>query len=115
MDLPPYDVRMDTRRASRFPIEESVAAIWMHNGRIRRVVGKTRDISTAGVFLYLDSSPLADSRIELMLQFPTRITGAQSSPVTCYGKVVRVETQILTNNFGVAVEIESREDLVPAT
>jgi hypothetical protein len=87
----------------------------MDHGRIRRVVGQTRDISTNGVFLYLDFQPVKGNWIELTLEFPARITGAQSAPVVCQGKIVRVEQQVLSNKFGVAVEIESCEDLAPAT
>ncbi len=89
--------------------------MWMDHGRIRRVVGQTRDISTAGVFLYLDFQPVEVNRIELILEFPAVITGTQSSPVVCQGRIVRVEPQVLSNKFGVAVEIESCEDLAPAT
>jgi hypothetical protein len=114
-DAPPYDGRMNPRRTLRYPIEESVAARWMDHGRIRRVVGQTKDISTSGVFLHMDFQPVEVDRIELTLEFPARITGAQSSPVVCHGRVVRVEPQVLAERFGVAVEIESCEDLAPAT
>ena len=102
---------MDARRTDRFPVEESIAAIWMDNGRTRRVVGKTRDISTKGVFFYVDTQPGEDSRLEVILEFPNRVTGNHSSPVSCRGRVVRVEPQ--RERFGVAVDIESCANLVP--
>jgi PilZ domain len=106
---------MDARRTLRFPLEESIAAVWMDNGRARRVVGLTRDISPGGVFLYLDHQPPTDGRIELILEFPSKVTTKQSSPVLCHGRVVRVESQAPPEKFGVAVEIESCADLAPAS
>jgi hypothetical protein len=111
------EIPVDNRKTFRFPVEESIAAIWMDNGRMRRLVGQTKDIGPSGVFFYLDCQPLADSRIELILEIPSIVTGKQSSPVACQGRVVRVECvgpQALVYKFGVAVEIESIADLAPA-
>jgi hypothetical protein len=102
---------VDTRRTHRFPVEESIAAIWMDNGRTRRVIGQTRDISESGVFFYVITEPVEGSRVEVVLEFPRNVTGKQSSPVSCRGRVVRVELQ--AHKFGVAIEIDSCADLAP--
>ncbi len=104
---------MDTRQALRFPLEESIAATWMDNGRPRRAVGETRDISTRGVFFYLDFPIANGTHVELRLEFPTKVTALRSSPVFCRGCVVRLEPLALVSRFGVAVEIESYADLAP--
>ena len=105
---------MDVRKAFRFPVEESIAALWLDHGRVRRVVGQTKDLSTNGVFFYLATQPIEDSRIDVIFGFPTRVTRKPSTPVACHGRVVRVESEVLAEKFGVAVEIESCTDLAPA-
>jgi hypothetical protein len=105
---------MDSRKTFRFPVEESIAALWIDHGRVRRVVGQTKDLSTDGVFFYLDAQPVEDSLIDVILGFPTKVTRKPSTPVACHGRVVRVELQVPAERFGVAVEIESCIDLAPA-
>lgn len=108
------EARTETRRTLRFPVEQPVEAIWLDNGRVRRIVGRTRDVSAGGVFFYATLQPSEATGIQLMLTLPPRVTLTQRLPVSCKGRVVRVEPQGPTDRVGVAVEVESYEALAPA-
>jgi hypothetical protein len=77
----------------------------------RRFVGVTRDISSTGLFFYANFRPDEGSRLELILTLPIEITHADSLPVTCIGRVVRLEPGGEPGCFGVAVEIEPSQQL----
>ncbi len=103
-----------SQRAPRFRLEESIAAICRINGHQRRSVGVTRDISTTGLFFYANFRPDEGSRLELILTLPVEITNAESLPVFCVGRVVRVEPNDVAGRHGVAVEIERCQSLSAA-
>lgn len=75
--------------------------------------GKTRDISTRGLYFVMDQDPLAGSRLDLVLTLPTEITSGTEVLVRALGKVLRVEPRIEDGNtrMGVAAIIE-RYDIV---
>lgn len=102
---------MAPQRAPRFRLEESIAAICRINGCQRRIVGVTRDISTTGLFFYANVRPGEGSRLELILTLPVEITHAETVPVFCVGRVVRVEPNDVAGTVGVAVEIERYQTL----
>ena len=100
---------MPERKAPRYPVEEPVVATWS-NGGTHTAEGKTRDISTAGVFFHADFQPKEGALVELVLKLPTEITGGESVTVVCKGRVVRVEEGD-SGKTGVAVEIQSYQVL----
>jgi len=75
--------------------------------------GKTRDISTRGLYFVIDQDPQAGSRLDLVLTLPTEVTSGAEVMVHVLGKVLRVEPRIEDGNtlMGVAVVIE-RYDIV---
>lgn len=75
--------------------------------------GKTRDISTRGLYFVMDQDPQTDSQLELILTLPTEITTGTEVLVHALGKVLRVEPRIEDGNtrVGVAAVIE-RYDIV---
>jgi PilZ domain-containing protein len=75
--------------------------------------GKTRDISTRGVYFVMDQDPQAGSHLDLILTLPTEVTSGAEVLVHALGKVLRVEPRIEDANtrMGVAVVIE-RYDIV---
>ena len=68
--------------------------------------GKTRDVSTAGLYLKSNQRLAVGTRIALSLTLPTNGMGAV---VDCKAKVVRVEENLdaMTGLFGIAVVIDS--------
>jgi c-di-GMP-binding flagellar brake protein YcgR len=68
--------------------------------------GKTRDVSTAGLYLKSNQRLAVGTRIALSLTLPTNGIGAV---VDCKAKVVRVEEtpDAMIGRFGIAVVIDS--------
>jgi c-di-GMP-binding flagellar brake protein YcgR len=103
---------MPTRRATRFKVEEPVSARWT-NGGIHEARGRTRDISTGGLFFYAEFAPDNGSQIEVVLKLPAEVTGSDAKTVLCRGRVVRVEIAeqeaASAPKYGVAVEMNSCE------
>jgi PilZ domain len=75
--------------------------------------GKTRDISTRGLYFVMDQDPQAGSRLDLVLTLPTEVTSGSEVLVHALGRVLRVEPRVEDGNtrMGVAAVIE-RYDIV---
>lgn len=75
--------------------------------------GKTRDISTRGLYFVIDQDLQAGSELDITLTLPGEITHGSEVLVRAMGKVVRVErrTEDETERMGVAAIIE-RYDIV---
>lgn len=75
--------------------------------------GKTRDISTRGVYFTIDEQLEAGSELDLTLTLPAEITQGAEVFVRAQGKVVRVERQAddVNEHLGVAAVIE-RYDII---
>jgi hypothetical protein len=73
--------------------------------------GRTRDISTRGVYFMLDQDLGAGAEIDITLTLPSEITRGSDVFVHAVGKVVRVETGPENNPscVGVAAVIEHYE------
>ncbi|PYT78685.1 MAG: hypothetical protein DMG40_19575 [Acidobacteria bacterium] len=75
--------------------------------------GKTRDISTRGLYFVVDEDPQPGSKLDLVLTLPMEMTRGTEVLVHAFGKVLRVEPRIEdgTKRMGVAAVIE-RYDIV---
>ena len=75
--------------------------------------GKTRDISTRGLYFVMDQDPQTGSRLDLVLTLPTEVTSGTEVMVHALGRVLRVEPRMEDGNtrMGVAAVIE-RYDIV---
>jgi hypothetical protein len=75
--------------------------------------GKTRDISTRGVYFVLDQDVEAGSELDITLTLPPELTHGNEVFVRATGKVIRVERRIEdgNNRMGVAALIE-RYDII---
>ncbi|HEY6273688.1 MAG TPA: PilZ domain-containing protein [Terriglobales bacterium] len=67
--------------------------------------GVTRDVSSRGAFVYVESDATEGAAIEFLMTLPVEVTLADPIYVLCSGKVVRVEQS--TTKPGIAVAIES--------
>ena len=70
---------------------------------LTEMTGTTRDVSSCGVFFYVDAWPERLSQIEFALMF------SESTRVSCRGRVVRVEELVATGKTGVATTIDSHD------
>ena len=75
--------------------------------------GKTRDISTRGLYFVMDQDPRAGAQLDLILTLPAEMTSGAEVLVHALGTVLRVEPRIEDGNtrMGVAAVIE-RYDIV---
>jgi c-di-GMP-binding flagellar brake protein YcgR len=73
--------------------------------------GKTRDISTRGVYFVLDQDLEAGSELDITLTLPAEVTHSSEVFVRALGKVVRVERRMEDSSarMGVAAVIERYE------
>jgi hypothetical protein len=70
--------------------------------------GKTRDISTRGVYFIIDNDLRSGSDLALQMTVPAEITGGAGALIRATGKVVRVDNRSGNGNqqVGVAARIE---------
>ncbi len=75
--------------------------------------GKTRDVSTRGLYFVVEQNLEAGSELDLTLTLPPEITHGTEVFVRALGKVVRVERRMEDGNtrMGVAAVIE-RYDII---
>jgi hypothetical protein len=75
--------------------------------------GKTRDISTRGLYFVVDQNLESGSLLDLTMTLPTEITHGSEVFVRALGKVVRVERRMEDGGarMGVAAVIE-RYDII---
>lgn len=75
--------------------------------------GRTRDISTRGVYFTFDQNLEAGSELDITLTLPAEITQGTEVFVRAQGKVVRVEKHLDEghSNLGIAAVIE-RYDII---
>ena len=85
----------------RIPVEKEISS---RNG-------KTRDISTRGVYFLLDNNLNPGTELDFTMTLPAAVTGATEVFVRAIGKVVRVENRPETGDrrVGVAAVIERYE------
>jgi c-di-GMP-binding flagellar brake protein YcgR len=75
--------------------------------------GKTRDISTRGLYFVVDQNLESGSQLDITLTLPAEITQGSDVFVRALGKVVRVERRMEDGNsrMGIAAVIE-RYDII---
>ena len=84
---------VQSRKALRFPMRVPVIFRWIdEQGHTSQGAGFTRDISTAGLFVYSATPPPADAAVNLEVLLPLH-EGGQGTRLEGPGRVVRVEGQ----------------------
>lgn len=68
------------------------------------VEGQTRDVSSRGAFVQVESLYPEGAEVEFMMTLPAEITLAEPIRVRCRGKVLRVESQVAAPGIAVAIE-----------
>jgi hypothetical protein len=100
------DQKSDQRSLQRLALQVP-AAVKYTNGGVHEAECVTKNVSAAGVFLYMDVEPKIGSEIELVLNLPAQDGTNSQVQVHCVAKVVRVERGDL--KYGVAASITSYE------
>ena len=99
----------DKRSRARVPVRLPVT-IKAKDGSVQETA-TTRDLSSAGVFLYTNSAIAEGAELELVLVLPAELTFGERRWVCCQASVVRVENSAGVGNFGVAARMDRFEVL----
>jgi hypothetical protein len=68
------------------------------------LTGQTRDVSSRGAFVQINSSFAEGAAVEFMMTLPAEITLAEPIRVLCHGRVLRVEDRSADPGIAVAIE-----------
>ena len=103
--------RIELRKARRYGLSLPVAIhAPVQKGSAARN-GKTRDISTRGIYFLIEADLSSSNEVNLTVTVPAEITGGTDVLISVTGHVVRVEDFLETNSkkVGVAATIERYE------
>lgn len=106
----------ERRGARRYDLSLPVVIRIPAPGLAETQSGKTRDISTRGLYFVIDRDVNAGSALDIMLTLPSEMTNGDEVLVKASGKVVRVEPRLEDGSArqGVAAIIE-RYDIMRGT
>src|SRR6476661_813191 len=77
----------EKRSTRRFSFVLPISVKFLANGPLQ-IAGHTRDVSSRGVFMYLEREIEAGTSIEFVMTLPPEITLSQSMRVRCVGRVL---------------------------
>ena len=97
----------ERRNARRYDLSLPIL-IRASQGMAETQKGKTRDISTRGLYFVVDQDLRDGSQLDIMLTLPSEMTNGEEVLVKASGKVVRVEERVEDGSLrrGVAAVIE---------
>ncbi|MGC2696852.1 MAG: PilZ domain-containing protein [Candidatus Angelobacter sp.] len=93
----------EKRSTRRFSLDLPISVKFLDNGK-RELGGHTRDVSSRGVFMYLDAEIKTDAPIEFVMTLPAEITLGDPIRVRCTGKVLRVDKTAPEQGLAVAID-----------
>lgn len=93
----------EKRTIRRFSLDLPISVKFLNNGR-RELAGHTRDVSSRGIFMYLDTEIATGAPIEFVMKLPPEITVAEAIRVRCTGKILRVDKAAQEQGVAVAID-----------
>ena len=93
----------DKRSMRRFSLDLPISVKFLNNGK-QELAGHTRDVSSRGVFMFLDAEIAAGAPIVFVMTLPPEVTLSEPIRVRCTGTVLRVDK--VGQEQGVAVAID---------
>ena len=93
----------EKRGTRRFALDLPIAVTFLDNGTCE-VTGRTRDVSSRGVFFYVKSNIHEGAAIEFLMTLPTEVTLTDAIRVHCTGKVLRVDPTGAAQGIAVAID-----------
>src|SRR6266481_2394452 len=96
-------LKPDNRSTRRFSLDLPISVKFLDRSKLDRA-GRTRDVSSRGVFMYLDTAIKAGDPIEFVMTLPPEVTLANAIRVRCIGSVLRVDKK--GEQQGVAITID---------
>ncbi|HXY01861.1 MAG TPA: PilZ domain-containing protein [Candidatus Limnocylindrales bacterium] len=106
-------VMTERRTARRYDLTLPISIRFAANSTVSRQDGKTRDISTRGLYFVIPQELEAGSELDIMLTLPAEVTHGGDVFVRAQGKIVRLERRLEEGEprLGVAAVIE-RYDII---
>lgn len=106
----------ERRGARRYDLSLPVVVRIPAQGFAETQNGRTRDISTRGLYFVVDQDVREGSELDIMLTLPSEMTNGDEVMVKASGKIVRVENRLEDGNArqGVAAIIQ-RYDIMRGT
>ncbi len=101
----------ERRMARRYDLSLPVSIrVPIESHPVRRS-GRTRDISTRGVYFLFDNSLSTGAELDLTMTLPAEVTGGTEVFISAVGKVVRVDKrrEVDESRIGIAAVIERYE------
>lgn len=101
-------VMSERRTARRYDLTLPISIRFAADSVVSHQEGRTRDISTRGLYFVVPQEMSAGSELDIMLTLPAEITHGGDVFVRAQGKVVRVEQRLEDGEprLGVAAVIE---------
>ncbi|SRR5579871_45562 len=93
----------DKRSMRRFSLDLPISVKFLNYGK-QELAGHTRDVSSRGVFMFLDAEIATGAPIVFVMTLPPEVTLSEPISVRCTGTVVRVDK--VGQEHGVAVAID---------
>jgi hypothetical protein len=94
----------EKRSTRRFSLELPITITYADSSAAK-LAAHSRDVSSRGVFMYVNSELAEGAMLEFIMTLPREITLADPIRVRCTGRVLRVENK--DHRQGVAVSIEN--------
>jgi c-di-GMP-binding flagellar brake protein YcgR len=106
-------VTTERRTARRYDLTLPVSIRFAVESLLNRQEGKTRDISTRGLYFVVNQELQAGSELDITLTLPAEITHGTDVLVRARAKVVRIEPRLEdgATRMGIAAVIE-RYDII---
>lgn len=93
----------EKRSTRRFSLDLPISVKFLDNGP-SELAGRTRDVSSRGVFMYLDTEIAPGAPIEFVMTLPPEITLSEAIRVRCTGRVLRIDKHAQEQGVAVAID-----------
>ena len=95
----------ERRHRMRYPLKLAVSVRPSGVSAAGEILAECRDVSSQGVYFFLEEPLKSGSELEIMLTLPSEITRGDPVRVRCEARVQRTET-IKQGRVGIAAKIE---------
>jgi len=99
----------ERRRGFRFTLKQNIFLALGSEGPT--VPALMKNFSSGGAFLYCDQSIRREERVGFIVELPPEVTAATSRRVWYLGKVLRIEEDITSGKFGIAIGFQRSQVL----
>jgi hypothetical protein len=99
----------EKRSVRRFAFDLPTSVKFLNNAACE-LDGHTRDVSSRGVFMYVDAELSEGAAIEFVMTLPPEVTLGSAVRVRCLGRVLRLESKGREQGAAIAIE---RYDFLP--